>query len=856
MGEAAASQLAQAKRLEGFQQKFGANAGGALWQDFLERNDPEAPTTEIGQRFPLDRPPAHLAPDATALPDPGSVTYVNDVAPASGPAGLPLSAPAGLPRAAVASGASTAASRAAATARGLLAFPHEESNALLIAGRHTASGHPIAVMGPQVGYFNPQILMEEDVHGPGIDARGAAFDGINLYVELGRGVDYSWSATSAGQDITHVFAVPLCNQDGSKPSQSSTSYMFRGHCTPMNTLTSTESWTPNPGDMTPAGSQTVTVQRTALGIVIARARIAGQPVAYTSLRTTYFHEIDSALGFHDFNDPGAVHDAQSFQRAAYKIGYTFNWLYADDRDITLLNSGNNPAYDPRVDPVLPTAAKYEWQRFNPQGNTAAYTPFNAHPQALNPDYLVSWNNKPAPGYGAGDTPVYRSQLLEDRVRGLIAHGRKATLPQLISAMEDAGTVDLRANRDLPLALKVLGPQSDPQLATAVSELSAWVTDGSHRIDRARSGTYAHSDAIAILDAWWPLLVKGEFAPTLGNDLYNQIFAANGGDDPPNQRLGSAYNSEAYGFVNKDLRSVLGLPVRGPFSRVYCGGGSLTGCRSALTDTLRQALTAAANRNALYPGNSGCSDGDQACADRINFRAIGAVSQPLMAWVNRPTYQQALEILGHRPRPGVASASPPSCASHRTLVIHLRLRPRVRARTIVVYVGGHRVHTFRGDRRRVPISLRGRSAGVVRVLLLVSTTTAATTCAVAITPAARQSIANAIAITPGVAGSCQTARAWFQPTLRHHSSHAKPPADPTPQALRAAVHGDPRSGGPRPTPTAVPARTAGQARRPARRRETRGGSGLSRRGRRRQPSRARPPCPGSAGHACASAPSLR
>lgn len=29
------------------------------------------------------------------------------------------------------------------------------SNALLVSGKHTASGNPIAVMGPQTGYFAP-----------------------------------------------------------------------------------------------------------------------------------------------------------------------------------------------------------------------------------------------------------------------------------------------------------------------------------------------------------------------------------------------------------------------------------------------------------------------------------------------------------------------------------------------------------------------------------------------------------------------------------------------------------------------------------------------------------------------------
>src|SRR5438552_2563865 len=104
---------------------------------------------------------------------------------------------------------------------GLLAFPQGMSNALLVSSRLSASGHPLAVFGPQVAYFAPEILMEQDIHGPGLDARGAAFPGANLYVSLGHGRDYAWSATSAGQDLTDTFAVPLCAPGGKKPSNDS-----------------------------------------------------------------------------------------------------------------------------------------------------------------------------------------------------------------------------------------------------------------------------------------------------------------------------------------------------------------------------------------------------------------------------------------------------------------------------------------------------------------------------------------------------------------------------------------------------------------------------------------------------------
>jgi hypothetical protein len=34
-------------------------------------------------------------------------------------------------------------------------------------------------------------------------------------------------------------------------------------------------------------------------------------------------------------------------------------------------------------------------------------------------------------------------------------------------------------------------------------------------------------------------------------------------------------------------------------------------------------------------------------DKIGFRAVGGISQPLIPWVNRPTFQQAVQIQGHR-----------------------------------------------------------------------------------------------------------------------------------------------------------------------------------------------------------------
>ena len=100
-----------------------------------------------------------------------------------------------------------------------LNFNDTMSNAILVGRVKTETGAPIAVFGPQTSYYIPQLLVEKDVHGPGIDARGVAFAGTDIYVQLGRGRDYSWSATSASADNVDQFVLKLCEPGGGTPTR-------------------------------------------------------------------------------------------------------------------------------------------------------------------------------------------------------------------------------------------------------------------------------------------------------------------------------------------------------------------------------------------------------------------------------------------------------------------------------------------------------------------------------------------------------------------------------------------------------------------------------------------------------------
>jgi acyl-homoserine lactone acylase PvdQ len=650
-GDGGGTELQWTMLMEALQKRLGKRVGYQSMLDFHSIADPGAPTTIRGVRFPYDTVPSKIIPGSEAIPDPGSV----------------ISSPEQVKTEASSSGDEVRTQTSALTAvtegeRFAKFLPTGDSNALLVGAKDSSDGHPLAVMGPQLGYFSPELVFEEDLHGPGIDAEGAAIPGVSQYVELGHGPDYAWSATSGYEGVTSTFSVPLCNPSGGAVSIESNYYEFHGRCSAMDILKRTESWKPNLADSTPAGSQVLTAYRTAIGLVEARATIAHKPVAYVLDRSTYMHELDSAIGFMLFDEPAQMRGPIDFEHAAAHIGYTFNWLYVDSKNIAYFNSGLLPEHAAHTNPLFPTSSKYPWVDFNATNNTAKYAPAYIHPQVIDQPWMTSWNNLEAQGYSTTDSltnfsSVWRVQLLSDGIKADLAHGHKMTLAQVIQVMENAGTIDLRGQAVLPYLLKVIGKPSNPALATAVSELRSWMDSGAHRFSLVAGGPYVDSAAIQTMDAWWPLLVKAIFEPVIGPAAYAQLQQIDPVDQPPNtqatspggggeEHMGSAWDIGIYGTVQTDLEGVLGLHPNVALSRGYCGGGSLSRCRQVLETSLAAAIAEPATK--VYPGYSGCAAGDQWCWDAITFEALGAIGQPKMQWVNRPTFQQAVEISSHQP----------------------------------------------------------------------------------------------------------------------------------------------------------------------------------------------------------------
>jgi acyl-homoserine lactone acylase PvdQ len=677
--------------------RYGQAQGSRIWSDLRSQNDPNAQVS-IKKPFNYEHVPSSVDPNSLAMPlAPHSDAYHlghEDCQVSAAPAKAS-------PTVGHGSGLDLSPLLDALKA----GTPHA-SNELIVDGAHSAGGHPIAVFGPQTSYFVPQLLHEVDLHGPGLQARGVSFAGTEVFVELGRGVDYAWSATSAGADIVDQRLEKLCNTDGSPPTTASTAYMYNGVCTPMYERTDTQVGTPSAASQEPPVQLTIKIERTVHGPVIgrttARDPATGQviPVAVSSQRSTFGDELGSAPAFMEWNDPEIIHNATDFQRAAGKNTGTFNWAYVDSKNVAYYMSGKLPQRNPNIDPNFPTwgTGAWEWQGFVPTDLSAA----DVHPRAstipagpgevngtLANGIFTSWNNKPAPGFSAADSnfaygPVYRVQSLSDRLKAIL-RTRLATPADVVNAMEDGGSVDLDGSQLAgPIAAVLHGASLTPAEQQVLGILQSWAKDkfwgagvpGAHRRDRSGSGSYEQGDAVTIMDKLYPRLAHAVFDPWLAPatagepDIFGQLTGLNSLNDLPRAQ-GSAYDGGWEGYLQRSLQQAVNPAIAHGYSQAYCGGngsggnGNLASCQAALKSALDSTISqltsvygssdpnawtcSRSNETGGRAPGSAQADGVRCnpSLDDIQYRVLGVGKVPSMPWVNRPTFQQVVQFPGGR-----------------------------------------------------------------------------------------------------------------------------------------------------------------------------------------------------------------
>jgi acyl-homoserine lactone acylase PvdQ len=564
-GEAANSDL-----LAKLQQSLGEYDGYRAFYDVMLADDPEAPTT-ISHHYnygPLTGGPV----TGSVILDPSSIQSVDPHTPA-------LQA-------------------ALAPAR------RRASNFLVVAPSRSATGKSLAVMGPQLGYYYPEIVQQIDLHYPGFQAQGAAVPGLAMYILIGRTPDYAWSLTSAGHDVRDVYVEQLCETDNSPPTRDSKHYVYNGQCTAMDHF--------NAGKV---GNTFLEYELTVHGPVFATATVAGAPVALSRRRSTFGRDGLNLAALKDMTE-GKASTPSRFWKAANQFGFTFNWAYVSRKRTAYFSSGYLPRRPKGLDRRLPTigTGQYEWIGFLSK---------NKHPHASKGPggLLLNWNNRSAPGFMHGDDEPYGSV---QRVENFDKFPPAVTITDDVGIMNRAATEDVRSPV-WPIVSRVLqtGTAPTPRDQQVVDILDDWVARDAPRLD-ADADTYYDEPGPVIMDALWRPIANAVMSPVFGSLL---------GDLNSVRHLDGL---EGESYVDKDLRTLLGDPVVGPFNLSYCGLGSLSVC----ADSLWQAVHATADTLETQQGQ----------ADPSLWRKLAATTGFVPGLLpnqfpstNRPTFQQVLEF---------------------------------------------------------------------------------------------------------------------------------------------------------------------------------------------------------------------
>lgn len=610
-----------------------------------------------------------------------------------------------------------------------MGLPMTTSNWIGVTASQTQSGHPITVMGPQTGYFNPQLLWEAAVVSRGgtpyeFAARGIST--VNLpYIVIGRGRDFAWSPTSAGSDFTDTRVSRLCNSDGSTPSRADSDgdgfpdadgYVVNGRC--VRLYRRLDQWvaTPTPASIALGGpAQPELVQRYVLrthyGPVFATATVNGAPVVISTQRSTFLSDVDTAAPFALLTTTGTKMTQQRFKQLFNSMTSTFNWLYVDSQDLAYIQSGLYPQRSAQHSPDLPVwgDGRFEWGAdqnlpesfFTAHGGDAldggtpfpprttpiaqgdarngyfewqGYLPLSAHIQATNPEagYLANWNNSGAPGWWAADGngtygPTHRVAMLQQRLAAFKASGRKHDLASMVEVMADAAYTDLRGLDVLPELLQLLQQgdlSSDQQQALAL--LQQWLAQGSqqwidggsglgaYRRDRDGDGVYDQRAAVVLMDAWYPHLIDALLPQMVAVEAQGVSLLAGRYDAPRAQ--GSAFQEGWFQHMKRVLQMALNTPGHASYRALKCAGSDdATVCRQAALSALDAALAdlgGIANQ-AHWDGSQLANAKNRRNAkvedyDAVEHTSFSFLPQPAIPWLNRPTFQQAVEIQNAAP----------------------------------------------------------------------------------------------------------------------------------------------------------------------------------------------------------------
>jgi hypothetical protein len=297
---------------------------------------------------------------------------------------------------------------------------------------------------------------------------------------------------------------------------------------------------------------------------------------------------------------------------------------------------------------------------------------------LNPakGYILSWNNSPAKGWWAADNragwaAIHRVDLEKPRFEAFLATNRKFDFANVVEIMADAGYTDLRGQALLPLLLQIMQSGTLTNTQQQIVELmQRWIADGSGawingqpglgawRRDRDGDGKYDAREQVVLMDAWY-LHLMDTMTPQLAaldpaSDSYGLTncvsYVLLCRYDAPRAQ-GSAYEFGWYQIMYRMLQTELNVPGHTDYRALLCAGtGVFDDCRNAVLSALDLALADLGGWNTRrywsgrgLPNAAGKKNATVEQYDQIEFEDFSLLADPPMPWVNRPTFQQVIEI---------------------------------------------------------------------------------------------------------------------------------------------------------------------------------------------------------------------
>jgi penicillin amidase len=320
------------------------------------------------------------------------------------------------------------------------------SYAIVVGGQRSATGRPILLSAPQMGFRTPSIVHEIAMSAPGVNVMGIGIPGVPGVV-IGATSDIAWGLTSGIADTDDI---RIARPGTLAVRETKEAVAVKG-----------------------GGNREVVVRRTDEGPVILQTANGTRFVRHSAYWMRELESVDALASL------WRSKTAAEADKAIAGATMSFNFFYATRTgDIGYRYGGLVPVRPAGFDPRLPSLID------SGDRSLRLMTP-SEMPHLVNPasDLLTNWNNRPSPNWMNGDTPTFGRLNRVTAIDAALPKG-PLTAQDVERAAWTIARVDPFWPAFRPHVLRAL-PRLSPAARETIQGFDGTMLDGSRQ-----AGTYA------------------------------------------------------------------------------------------------------------------------------------------------------------------------------------------------------------------------------------------------------------------------------------------------------------------------------------------------------------------------------